>query len=133
MPPREAGQTLGFPLHFRVDGAVFRRADGPTPSLVPENRMLKALLFSLALAALAAAPAAAQAPLAAEGCVACHGPAGSGQGSIPALAGRDANELAAAMRAFRANERPGTIMGRIARGYSDAEIAAIAAYFAQQR
>jgi sulfide dehydrogenase cytochrome subunit len=41
--------------------------------------------------------------------------------------------LAAAMRAFRANERPGTIMGRIARGYSDAEIAAIAAYFAQQR
>lgn len=95
--------------------------------------MLRAALLSLTLAALAAAPAAAQAPLAAEGCIACHGPSGSGQGSIAALAGRDANDLAAAMRAFRANERPGTIMGRIARGYTDAEIAAIAAYFAQQR
>lgn len=95
--------------------------------------MLRASLLSLAVAALAALPAAAQAPLAAEGCIGCHGPSGSGQGSIAALAGRDANELAAAMRAFRANERPGTIMGRIARGYTDAEIAAIAAYFAQQR
>lgn len=82
---------------------------------------------------LAAPPALAQAPLAAEGCLGCHGPAGSGQGSVAALAGRDANELAAAMRAFRANERPGTIMGRIARGYTDAEITALADYFAAQR
>ena len=95
--------------------------------------MLKAPLLTLALAALLAAPAAAQAPLAAEGCTGCHGPSGSGQGSVAALAGRDANELAAAMRAFGATERPGTIMGRIARGYTDAEIAAIAAYFAAQR
>jgi sulfide dehydrogenase cytochrome subunit len=34
------------------------------------------------------------------------------------------------MRAFAANERPGTIMGRIARGYTEAEIAALAAHFA---
>lgn len=36
------------------------------------------------------------------------------------------------MLAFRANERPATIMGRIARGYTDAEIAALAAQFAPQ-
>jgi sulfide dehydrogenase cytochrome subunit len=37
------------------------------------------------------------------------------------------------MAAFRANERPGTIMGRIARGYTDAEIAAMADHFASIR
>ncbi|MCS6931147.1 MAG: sulfide dehydrogenase [Acetobacteraceae bacterium] len=95
--------------------------------------MLKPPLLGFAFAALAALPSAAQAPLAAEGCLGCHGPRGGGQGGIAALAGRDADELAAIMRAFRANERPGTIMGRIARGYTDAEIAAVAAHFAALR
>jgi cytochrome subunit of sulfide dehydrogenase len=85
--------------------------------------------FGLALVLLAPA-AMAQAPLAAQGCLGCHGAAGAGAGLVPALAGRPAAELAGAMVAFRANERPGTIMGRIARGYTDAEIAAVAAHFA---
>jgi len=81
---------------------------------------------------LAAAPAGAQAPLVAEGCLGCHGPGGAGAGGIPAIAGRDAAELRAQMAAFRANERPATIMGRIARGYTEAEIAAAADHFARQ-
>jgi sulfide dehydrogenase cytochrome subunit len=77
-------------------------------------------------------PAArAQAPLAAEGCYGCHGPGGAGATGIPALAGRDAGELRALMAAFRANERPATIMGRVARGYTEAEIAAVAEHFAR--
>jgi sulfide dehydrogenase cytochrome subunit len=40
-------------------------------------------------------------------------------------------ELRAIMMAFRANERPGTIMNRIMRGYSDEELAAAADYFAK--
>jgi sulfide dehydrogenase cytochrome subunit len=88
----------------------------------------------LVLAGLLAAPAAqAQAPLAAEGCYGCHGPSGEGAGAIPAIAGRDAAELRALMVAFRANERPATIMGRVARGYTDAEIAGMADHFAQIR
>jgi cytochrome c553 len=51
---------------------------------------------------------------------------------VPGLAGRPQAELVAQMAAFRANERPGTIMGRIARGYTEAETLAVAAYFAQQ-
>ena len=80
-----------------------------------------------------AAPAHAQAPLAAEGCLGCHGPNGEGAGGIPAIAGRDAAELRAIMAQCRANERPATIMGRVARGYTDAEIAAMADHFAQSR
>ena len=92
----------------------------------------RALLAALAAAPLLAVPAArAQAPLAAEGCYGCHGPGGAGAGGVPALAGRDAGELRAMMISFRANERPATIMGRVARGYTDAEIAAVADHFAR--
>ncbi|UPY37369.1 c-type cytochrome [Sediminicoccus sp. KRV36] len=90
------------------------------------------LLSSLLLSALFAPVARGQAPLAAQGCVGCHGPNGVGIGSVPGLAGRDRAELIAQMNAFRANERPATIMGRVARGYTEAEIIASAAYFAQQ-
>jgi len=91
-------------------------------------------LFIPAIAALVlAAPAWAQnAPLAAQACLSCHGANGAGQGGVPNLAGRDRAELVALMAAFRANERPATIMGRITRGYSEAEIAASAEYFSRQ-
>ena len=91
-------------------------------------RPLPLLLASLMLAT----PAVAQAPLAAQGCVGCHGPNGAGIGGVPGLAGRDRAELIAQMNAFRANERPATIMGRIARGYTEAQIIATAEYFARQ-
>ena len=38
-----------------------------------------------------------------------------------------------AMRAFKEGKREATVMHQIAKGYSDAEIAAIAAYFSQRR
>lgn len=94
------------------------------------RRLLGTALIAAALAF--ARPAGAQAPLAAEGCLGCHGPNGAGAGGVPALAGREAAELRAQLLAFRANERPGTIMGRIARGYSEAELAAVAEHFARQ-
>ena len=95
-------------------------------------RLVSPLLGGALLAGAAILPAGAQAPLAAQGCLGCHGPQGAGIGSVPGLAGRPQAELVAQMAAFRANERPGTIMGRIARGYTEAETLAVAAYFAQQ-
>ncbi|HEV7267310.1 MAG TPA: c-type cytochrome [Falsiroseomonas sp.] len=77
--------------------------------------------------------AAGPAPLAAQGCLGCHGPEGGGAGALPAIAGRDAGELRGLLNAFRAGERPATIMDRIARGYSEAELAAIVAHFAGRR
>jgi len=94
---------------------------------------------ALAMAALAsiATPvmpvAWAQAPLAAQGCVGCHGPAGTGSPPMTPLAGRPKADIEAALIAFRKNERPNSIMGRIARGYTDAEITAVATFFAAQK
>ncbi|MCX8134669.1 MAG: hypothetical protein N3D18_11995 [Roseococcus sp.] len=89
----------------------------------------------LTLGLLAAAPAPAQAPdaaLLAGACQGCHGVAGEGGHGIPSIKQQQTRaEFVAAMRAFRGNERPNTVMGRITRGYTDAEIAALAAHFAK--
>ena len=92
--------------------------------------MLRLSLATLAMLALSPAAEAA-APLAAQACLGCHGLNGAGATGVPGLAGRDAGELRTLMLAFRANERPGTIMGRIARGYTEDEITATAEHFAR--
>ena len=83
----------------------------------------------LALAlALAASPAFGQdAPPGASSCLGCHAPARA-DAAIPSLRGRDATEVAAALRAFREGTRSATIMDRLAKGFSEAESQAIAAW-----
>jgi cytochrome c553 len=51
---------------------------------------------------------------------------------VPALQGRSAAEIVAAMRAYRAGERSPTVMDRIAKGFTDGETQAIAAWLAAQ-
>ena len=79
-----------------------------------------------AFAMAAASSAIAAGPPGASSCTGCHGVAGPSA----ALEGRPAAEVAAAMAAFRSGERPATVMGRIAKGFSDAEARAIADWFA---
>jgi len=68
----------------------------------------------------------------AANCAQCHGTDGRpAPGSVlPALAGRDARDLAQALLDFRAGRARATVMDQLAKGYSDAEIAALADYFA---
>jgi cytochrome c553 len=51
---------------------------------------------------------------------------------VPRLAGRKAADIVAAMRAFKTGEKASTVMGRIAKGFTDVEVEAIAAWYAQQ-
>lgn len=69
-------------------------------------------------------------PLIAQSCAGCHGQSGAGMGAIPGIAGIDHETFVRIWAEFRANERPATIMGRIARGFTDAEVEELAAYFA---
>lgn len=89
----------------------------------------------LAAVVLASGVASAQSvPSAAQGCNGCHGPAGEGAGSIPAIAGTlDRDAFLEAMRQFRADQRPATIMNRISRGFTDAELAQMADLFARRQ
>ena len=91
------------------------------------------LVLSLAALACAVAPAAFGQPLDARAlaatCASCHQP---GQPLPPALHGRDRSELLAALEAFRSGARAGTVMPQLARGYSLAQLEAIAAWYAMQ-
>jgi sulfide dehydrogenase cytochrome subunit len=67
-------------------------------------------------------------------CAICHGTEGRAvtKDVIP-LAGLPREHIAAQMRAFRDGQRPATVMHQIAKGYTDAQIDAMAAWFAAQR
>ena len=84
---------------------------------------------------LVATPAAAQpaAPAGAAACSGCHPRAGAAAPAMQPLAGRPAEEIVAAMQAFRTGERSATVMDRIAKGFSDEETRAIAAWVSVQR
>ena len=66
-------------------------------------------------------------------CAACHGTFGQLENSafVP-LAGMKEQEFVRAMREFRDNERPSTLMHSVAVGFSDSEYQAMAAFFAAQ-
>ena len=70
----------------------------------------------------------------AAGCAICHGTQGKPAPTplIP-LAGLPRDHIATQMRAFRDGQRPATVMHQIAKGYSDAQIEAIAGWYAAQK
>ena len=98
---------------------------------------MRAFLF--AAAALAAAPVFAQDNQArnlAAPCAICHGTEGRSatrDGVLIPLAGLPRDHIATQMRAFRDGKRPATVMHQIAKGYTDPQIDALAAWFAAQK
>lgn len=105
------------------------------------TRRRTAFRACLGLSALLIAPwtlSAAQANEAVTGatigytCMGCHGVNGKSPGSIPSIAGQPAAQMTAKLMAYRDGTQTGTIMNRIAKGYTPAEIQAVAEFFAQQ-
>jgi cytochrome subunit of sulfide dehydrogenase len=91
----------------------------------------------LVAAALAAAPVAAQdiqGRNLAAGCAICHGTEGrSMTKDLAPLAGLPKEYIAKQLADFRDGKRPATVMQQIAKGYSNAEIDAMAAWFGSQK
>lgn len=93
----------------------------------------RGVLAGLAIGLLAApgfAADAGQGARLADSCNSCHGLEGRSPGATPALAGQDEAGLFDKLKAFQQGTVEATIMNRIARGYTDEELAALAAYFA---
>jgi len=73
----------------------------------------------------------ADAAMLANTCAGCHGTHGASQGpAAPSIGGLSTDYLIEVMQAYKSGERAATIMGRIAQGYSDEEIAAMANFYA---
>lgn len=99
---------------------------------------LRRLAVALGAAAVGlgtgAAPAQAQsasAEVLSITCAGCHGPQGHSPGPMPSLYGRTAASIAEILIEFKNGRRPATVMTRIAKGFSDEEIAALAAEVAR--
>lgn len=97
------------------------------------NFVCATVLVLAPLAALAQDPNAGR--NLAAGCAICHGTQGKPVPGAPVvpLAGLPRDHIATQMRAFRDGKRPATVMHQIAKGYSDSEIDAMAAWFAAQK
>ena len=85
------------------------------------------------LASAGAASAIDVAPAGAAACSGCH-PINRWAGTpFTRLVGRNAAEIVTAMQEFRTGKRDGTVMDRIAKGFTDDEVKAIAVWYAAQK
>ncbi|UEM02574.1 c-type cytochrome [Skermanella rosea] len=94
--------------------------------------MIRAAVLSGVLCLAAASPAAAEPP-GASSCSGCHALRGEAAPGIPPILSKSADEIAAAMLAYRAGEGGPTVMDRISKGFTEEEIRAIAAWIASRR
>jgi cytochrome subunit of sulfide dehydrogenase len=92
-----------------------------------------AFVVGLAASAIAMAQDATHIRLLASNCANCHGTDGRSQGGMPALTGQLKPKLLQDLQEFKSGNRPATIMHQIAKGYTDAELDALAGYFAAQK
>ena len=95
------------------------------------RRMAVAAAYLFGCLAAAAAPAVP--PPGAASCTGCHAASAKVETRVPRIAGRSPAEIVAAMEAFRSGQKPATVMDRIAKGFTEAEVRAIAAWLGAQR
>ena len=93
-------------------------------------RMFTATIALLVFTGLASAEDNLRGRTIASACFGCHGAASeSGSAIPPIIVGAPAKFIEGSLKAFREDRRPSTIMGRIAKGYTDEDIAAVAQYY----
>ncbi|HEY0837449.1 MAG TPA: cytochrome c [Azospirillum sp.] len=104
-----------------------------TPSRV---RRLLTASFVAGLTVAGAGTALAQttdAEALANTCAGCHGTDGTSNGpSTPTIASLSVDYFVMSMKDYKTGKRPATVMDRIAKGYSDEQVMAMAKYFQQK-
>ena len=63
-------------------------------------------------------------------CASCHGTDGKSAGTMPSIFGKSAEYIELKLKAFKSGQETSTVMGRLAKGYTDEEIRMIAEYYA---
>ncbi len=99
---------------------------------------LAGAVFALALATSSAMAQQAPKPgeltdaaFTAQTCALCHGTPSQTPPTMPLIYGSNADQLYTTLLDLKANRRPSTIMGRIARGFTDDQLKAVADYLAR--
>jgi cytochrome c553 len=66
-------------------------------------------------------------------CAGCHGITGNALTGMPPLTGQSRDALLRTLKDYREGKRPATVMHQLAKGYTDAQLESIAAYYAAQK
>jgi sulfide dehydrogenase cytochrome subunit len=66
-------------------------------------------------------------------CAGCHNTNGKSVNGMPSIAGLPREVMLNTLREFRDGKRPATVMHQHAKGYTDAQLELIAAYYAAQK
>ena len=92
-----------------------------------------AVIAGIMLTGLAQAGGVRSPSMLANTCAGCHGTNGASAGDyMPIIGGMEKEYLYTSLSEYKSGERDSTNMGRIAKGYSDQELKAIASYIARQ-
>lgn len=95
------------------------------------SKWIVTTLFALSMAGPAAADPGS---MLGNTCAGCHGLNGASAGeTMPIIAGMPRDFIFNAMKEFRDGSRGSTIMGRIAKGYNDTQLGAMADFFSRQK
>jgi cytochrome subunit of sulfide dehydrogenase len=89
-------------------------------------------MIAMLTAPFSALAGASEPPPGASSCSGCHATRRVDT-AVPPLIGRPAADIIAQMQAFKSGQKPATVMDRIAKGFTDAEIQDIANWYAQQK
>lgn len=95
-------------------------------------RLLAAAFGACVALPLGAAESQAGRDIAAN-CASCHHGDRERGAAIPGLAGMDKAMIVQRVQEFRDGRRPSTIMQQLAKGYTDAQVEAAAAYLSTQK
>ena len=96
-------------------------------------RIMTAAALGFTLGGHASAAGPADAPPGALSCSGCHAPARTAGATVAPLTGRNPADIVAAMQAFKSGQLPATVMDRIAKGFSDDEVKAIATWYGAKK
>ncbi len=110
----------------------------PLPPCSPRSMVvggITALLLIGSASAQAQDAATLQSRALAATCAPCHGTAGHAIDAsvVPGLAGLPAGTFIEQMNGFKSGTRTATVMHQIAKGFNDAQVDQLAAYFAAQK
>jgi cytochrome subunit of sulfide dehydrogenase len=85
--------------------------------------------FVLAINAHLAQADQVSSPVLAKTCFSCHGPNGQSKGAMPSINGKPAKYIETVLNAYRQDKKQGTVMNRIAKGFTPEEIKMLSRYF----
>lgn len=111
------------------DRGLGMNGEKTVPKVFPRHPAAIYLTLFLAFPGNALSAGITEMPPGASACSGCHAIDPAVATPAPRLIGRKPDEIIAAITAFRNGQRPATVMDRIAKGFTDAEIRAIAEWY----